>query len=185
MTCRPPELTLSESKTFRRTLVKAKHSKIHFFQKILLILSSFRQTLNCHKLDVDKRGQLLFLLEFLKNFGCGISGSFYLSLSFSRTQVVTEMVIKWQLFCSKKKYEWKLCHFEQNKLSFDDFLMTTWEQENESERKKEPQILRLDLCSQWDEIFLKGNSCFHWIFTKHLFQYSIRIEEISHQWKRM
>ena len=43
-----------------------------------------------------------------------ISGSFFLSLS-----------------------------FEQNKLSFDDFLMTTWEREKEREMKKEPQILCL------------------------------------------
>ena len=33
--------------------------------------------------------------------------------------------------------------FEQKKVSFDDFYMTTWEQENESERKKDPQIPRL------------------------------------------
>ena len=32
--------------------------------------------------------------------------------------------------------------FEPNKLPFDGFLMTTWERENESERKKEPEILR-------------------------------------------
>ena len=30
-------------------------------------------------------------------------------------------------------------------MSFDDFIMTTWEQENESERKKELQIPRLKL----------------------------------------
>ena len=36
--------------------------------------------------------------------------------------------------------------FERKKVSFDDFFMTTWERENESERKKEPQIPRL---SQW------------------------------------
>ena len=29
------------------------------------------------------------------------------------------------------------------KVSFDDFFMTAWERENESERKKEPQIPRL------------------------------------------
>ena len=33
-------------------------------------------------------------------------------------------------------------HFEWKKVSFDDFLVTTWEQENESQRKKEPQIPR-------------------------------------------
>ena len=37
----------------------------------------------------------------------------------------------------------KTLSFEQNKLSSDDFLMTTWEGENESERKKESQIPRL------------------------------------------
>ena len=31
----------------------------------------------------------------------------------------------------------------EKKVSFDDFFMTTWERE--SERKKEPQILRLSL----------------------------------------
>ena len=29
--------------------------------------------------------------------------------------------------------------FEQKRVSFDDFFMTTWEQENESKRKKEPR----------------------------------------------
>ena len=32
-------------------------------------------------------------------------------------------------------------------LSFDDFLMTTWEPEVESQRKKEPQILHLSYTS--------------------------------------
>ena len=31
-------------------------------------------------------------------------------------------------------------HFEWEKLSFDDFLVTTWEQEVESQRKNKPQI---------------------------------------------
>ena len=33
--------------------------------------------------------------------------------------------------------------FGTKKLSFDDFLMTTWNGENESQRKKKPQIPRL------------------------------------------
>ena len=33
--------------------------------------------------------------------------------------------------------------FYQKKMSFGDFLMTTWERENESEEKKEPEIPRL------------------------------------------
>ena len=78
-----------------------------------------------------------------------MSGSFFLSLLFSRTQDVIKKSSNDNFFCSKKKFKsksssfkWILYHFEQNKLSFDEFLMTTWEQENESERKKEPQILR-------------------------------------------
>ena len=46
-------------------------------------------------------------------------------------------------FIKTSSFQWKLYHFEQTKLSFDDFLMTTSEQENESERKKKTQILRL------------------------------------------
>ena len=34
------------------------------------------------------------------------------------------------------------CNDEWKKVSVDEFFMTTWERENESERKKEPQILR-------------------------------------------
>ena len=43
-----------------------------------------------------------------------------------------------------KTSSFELYHFEQTKLSFDDFLMMTSERENESEskRKKEPQIPR-------------------------------------------
>ena len=33
-------------------------------------------------------------------------------------------------------------HFEWEKLSFDDFLMTTWEPEVDSQRKKKPKIPR-------------------------------------------
>ena len=131
---------------------------------------------------------MFYFHTYLSRFflGAKLLVPFFLSLSISCTQVVKKSHQMTTLFFQKgvwvnlSSIEWKLYHFEQNKFHF-----VTWEQENESERKKEPQILRLDLCSQWDEIFLKGNSCFHWIFTKHLFQYSIRIEEISHQWKRM
>ena len=78
----------------------------------------------------------------------GISGSFFFSLSASRTQVVIKkssydnfFLFKRGVWVKSSSVEWKRYHFEQNKLSFDDFLMTTWEQENE--RKKEPQISRL------------------------------------------
>ena len=54
-------------------------------------------------------------------------------------------------------YKWKHCHislkwwslhwkfFERKSVSFHVFFMTTWEQENKSEWKKEPQILRLSI----------------------------------------
>ena len=69
----------------------------------------------------------------------------FLSLSFSCSQVVIKKSSNEKNFGSKKDFEWKrhhlceLCHFV-----FDDFLMTTWEQENKSERKKEPKIPRLN-----------------------------------------
>ena len=48
---------------------------------------------------------------------------------------------KKKVWVKKTSFEWKLYHFKRTKLSFDDFLMTTSERENE--RKKEPQIPRL------------------------------------------
>ena len=41
-------------------------------------------------------------------------------------------------------------NFNKEKLSFDDFLMTTWEGENESQRKKEPQIPLTLTSEMWD-----------------------------------
>ena len=75
----------------------------------------------------------------------GIWGSFFLLLSSRHRKV-----IKWQFILfkmTKFSLKWWWFHlnffFEQKKLPFDDFLMTTWEQENESKRKKKPQIPRL------------------------------------------
>ena len=68
---------------------------------------------------------------------------FFFSLLFSRTQVIIKEVIKWQLFCSTSSLSkiiiiWvKTLLFWTKQLSFDVFLMMTWEREN-----KEPQIPR-------------------------------------------
>ena len=58
-------------------------------------------------------------------------------------------------------------HFEWKKLSFDDFLMTTWEQENESQRKNKSQIPPLNLLKNgfifiWTKISCASNiyKCF-------------------------
>ena len=58
-----------------------------------------------------------------------------------------QKVIKWQLFLfqmikfSLKRHHFVLNpHFEWKRVSFDGFLMTTWEPENKSQRKKKPQI---------------------------------------------
>ena len=76
--------------------------------------------------------------------GRGISGSFFLSLLFSRSQVIIKKSSNDNFFGSKKVFEWKHHHLSE-KLSFEDFLMITSERENESERKKEPQIPGLEL----------------------------------------
>ena len=39
------------------------------------------------------------------------------------------------------KFSLKRRHFSLKKFSFDDFLITTWEREVESQRKKEPENL--------------------------------------------
>ena len=57
-----------------------------------------------------------------------------------------QKVIKWQL-CVFKMLKFSLFHsnsffLEPKKLSFDDFLMTTWEQENK--RKKKPKHLPIE-----------------------------------------
>ena len=106
--------------------------------------------------DTIQRGTLLKVGHYLRKYGKPrsslwrrISGSFFLSLLFSCSQVIIKKSSNDNFFCSKKGFEWnhtiqwKLYHFEPKKLSFDDFLMTTWEQENKSERKNEPEILLL------------------------------------------
>ena len=44
-------------------------------------------------------------------------------------------------------------------MSFDDFYMTTWEQENESKRKKEPQIPRLSSTNNMMTIVAENLAC--------------------------
>ena len=54
---------------------------------------------------------------------------------------LSENIIIW---VKTSSFEWKHYYFKQTKLSFDDFLMTTLERENEW--KKEPQIPRVKYC---------------------------------------
>ena len=86
-----------------------------------------------------------------------IPTSFFLLLSFSRTQVVIKKTSNDNVFVQKRSLReiiiiWMII---LNKLwSFDKFLMKTLERENESNRKKEPQILRLRLISHWSQTYL-------------------------------
>ena len=73
----------------------------------------------------------------------GICGSFFLWLSFSRSQVVKKKSHQMTPFFQNEDWEQNdvvlvktLSFGTKKKLSFDDFLMTTWERENESQRKK-------------------------------------------------
>ena len=75
-----------------------------------------------------------------------ICGSFFLLLSFSCSQFVH--FFRWKhhylsenIFHSNDDL-FPIPLFERNKVSFDEFFMMTWDQENQSEVKKEPQIAR-------------------------------------------
>ena len=72
---------------------------------------------------------------------------FFLSLLFTSSQVVIKKSSNDNFFLFKmmkislKGHHYSLnTHFDWEKLSFDYFLMTTWEREVESQRKKKPQI---------------------------------------------
>ena len=73
-----------------------------------------------------------------------ISGSFFLSLSFSHSEVIIKSIIKWRIQNDKVFTQMRIFSFKPlfwaKKMSLNDFLMTTWEQENESARKKEPEF---------------------------------------------
>ena len=106
----------------------------------------------------------------------GISSSFFFSLSFSRTQVVIKKSSNDNFFLFKKGvwvksswFELKLYHFEKKKLSFDVFLMTTWEQESES--KKEPQIPRLNVSWNLMRIHIHFQDCFFLKDKSYLFSF--------------
>ena len=80
---------------------------------------------------------------------CGIRGSFFLSLLFSRSQVVKFFKVKTSFF------EWKHCHISLKSWSFHPMPASFWTKKRchlmtftwrlESERKKELQIPRLGL----------------------------------------
>ena len=100
--------------------------------------------------------------------GRGISGSFFLSLSFSRSQVIINKSTNDNFFGSKKRgfseniiISAKNVSFWTNKVSFDDFLMTT--SERESKRRKKPQIPSLWLL--WYSN-IKYEEC--WLFESYL-----------------
>ena len=57
----------------------------------------------------------------------------------SRHQMTTFLVLNDKVFT---KHFVLNPHFEWKRVSFDYFLMTTWKRENESQRKKKPQIPR-------------------------------------------
>ena len=68
----------------------------------------------------------------------GISGPFF-SLALKSSLKSHQMTFFWfkkGVWVKVSSFEWKRYHFEQTKLSFDDFLMTNSEWENKSERKK-------------------------------------------------
>ena len=67
--------------------------------------------------------------------GPGFSGSFFSAL-----------VILLSSCCflfKMTKFSLQQCHFSLKTLSFDDFVMATWEREVQSQRKKEPKYLGL------------------------------------------
>ena len=90
---------------------------------------------------------------WLRKLRQGICGSFFLLLSFSCSEVVN--FFKWKnhlneniaIFHSNDALFSQYVFFEQKKASFVDFLMTTWEQESDSERKKKAQFLLLEFFS--------------------------------------
>ena len=82
---------------------------------------------------------------------CGICCFFFLWLSTSHSKVVIMMSSNDTFLFKMMKFSLKHCpQLEWEKLTYDDFLMTAWEGEVESQRKKEPQIP----CSS--RIFLKS-----------------------------
>ena len=77
-----------------------------------------------------------------------ICGSFFLWLSTSQSQVVIKNSNENLSYSKWRQNEviiYLNTHFESEKLLFYDFLMTSWEQEVESQRKKKPQIPHLIL----------------------------------------
>ena len=96
----------------------------------------------------------------------GISGPFFsLALKSSlKSHQVTFFWFKKEVWVKVSSFEWKLYHFEQTKLSFDDFLMTTSEQEKDSERKKEPQIPRLSC--DWLSYLVRAREETKWSYFK-------------------
>ena len=89
----------------------------------------------------------------------------------SRSQVVN--FLKWKhhylrennaIFQSNYDLFTQYLFLKEKKESFDDFFMTTWEQDNKSERKKEPQIPRLGQIRLWNiQLFIPQNKNSSWL----------------------
>ena len=131
-------------------------------QKLLLPLT-FRSNVPLHRDELKKDGHCLLDMEIkaLKSFRIrkkskfernNLKETFKLGSSLKHARFIMAwnfwfffplalvLLHSNRVLVGTSSFEWKLYHFEQNKLSFDDFLMTIWERENES--KKEPQIPR-------------------------------------------
>ena len=91
-----------------------------------------------------------------------------------KSHQMTPFLFKKRNRVKKSLFEWKHCHisfkwwsfhpipiFERKKCHLMTFFMTTWERENESERKKEPQIPRHSVLKP------ELNSMIEW-FTFHI-----------------
>ena len=131
------------------------------FRKTLQNFSSFRQTFRRHFSTGNKSCQnelkfwcWKFHISILTNkkvvfqkkilsLPCTM-GSHYLALktSLKSHQMTTLFIQNDNVFTQMLIFSLKPLFWAKKKLSFDDFLLTTWEWENKSKRKKEPEIQR-------------------------------------------
>ena len=88
--------------------------------------------------------RLVYFMKLTKARNFCLLFSLALILLFSSCQLLKKKtsLFEWKNhhFSLKRWSFYPISLFEQKKMSFDNFFMTTWEQENEIERKKEPQM---------------------------------------------
>ena len=142
--------------------------QIWIYDRVLLRMKKFWQTKNWMR-PAQQWGLIQFIfisLNFLprhfhKGFSKGGLFSEYTIIAQNLWFLFSQALNLTLLICHWKVIKWKLIlflmmkyllkwshyslntHFEWEKLTFDDFLVTTWEREVESQRKKKPQIPRL------------------------------------------